>query len=289
MGSVSKVVAATLAHQMHVDNRLSLDADVREYLKSWQLPEGSRNALVSMRRLLSHTAGFNIHGFGDFEPGANLPTVYDTLNGQAPARHGPLRFIAEPGRRHQYSGGGYTLAQLVMTDVSGTSFPDLAKATLLLPLGMARSTYLNPLPETTINVAKAHNSRGAPVALPRGYEAMPEMAASGLWSSANDMAKLVVALIKSYQSDDGFLPQDLVRKMMQRVSPGEHGTGPRMEGKGESLRFVHNGANNSYRAWIEGQLTTGNGLVVLTNGTEGYELIREIRRGWRLIENQEKP
>ena len=287
MGSVSKVVAAILAHRMQAEGLLSLDIDVRHYLNSWQLPQNAPEGVVSLRRLLSHTAGFNIHGFADFEPGAALPTIYDTLNGVRPARHGPLRFIAAPGEHYQYSGGGYTLAQLVMTDVAQSPFPDLARQKLLGPMGMHRSTYQNPLPETTTNVAKAHNGWGRPVALPRGYEAMPEMAASGLWSSAQEMGTLVSLLIQSYRGDDKFLPPTATQMMMQPVYPGEHGSGPRIEGEGDEKRFIHGGANNSYRAWIEGHLKTGHGLVILTNSTDGDALYREIRRGWRAIESQE--
>jgi len=284
MGSVSKVVTAVLAHRMHADGMLSLDTDIRPYLRRWQLPNGADDNLVSLRRIFSHTAGFNIHGFGDFEPGAELPTVYDTLNGTGAARHGPLRFIAQPGQRYQYSGGGYTVAQLVLTDIAQTNFPKLARTMLFEPVGMKRSSFTNPLPEDTDNVAKAHNRRGRPVALPRGYEAMPEMAASGLWSSANDMGMLVAALIQSYRGEGGFLPEGLVRRMMQRVAPGEHGAGPRIEGEGDNMWFTHGGVNNSYRAWIEGKISTGNGVVIFTNGTGGNDLGAEIRRGWRLIE-----
>lgn len=287
MGSVSKVVAAVLVHRMQEESLLSLDVDVRDYLTSWQFPQNSPDGLVSLRRLLSHTAGFNIHGFGDFEPGAALPSVYDTLNGAYPARHGPLRFIAAPGSRYQYSGGGYTLAQLVMTDIAQMEFPLLAREKLFDPVGMRRSTYANPLPEAVENVAKAHNGRGRPVALPRGYEAMPEMAASGLWSSANEMGHLISLLIRSYRGENDLLTPAATQKMMQRVEPGEHGSGPRIEGEGNNRRFIHGGANNSYRAWIEGHLASGHGLVVLTNSADGDGLYREIRRGWRMIEGQE--
>lgn len=285
MGSVSKVAAALLAHRLQADGVLSLDVDVRTYLKSWQLPPEAPQELVSLRRLFSHTAGLNIHGFGDFEPGARLPTVYDTLNGQSPARHGSLRFIATPGTHYQYSGGGYTLAQLVLTDITGLTFPELAQERLFEPMGMKRSTYTNPLPETAANVAKAHNRGGQPVALPRGYEAMPEMAASGLWSSANEMGALVAAMIRSYRTEDDLMPTSYARRMMEPVVPGEHGSGPRIENEAGVKRFTHGGVNNSYRAWIEGNLATGNGLVILTNGTGGYDLIEEIRRGWRAIED----
>lgn len=284
-GSVSKMATATLLLKMQAEGRLDVNSDVRRYLKNWQMPESDRP--VTLRMILSHTAGFNIHGFADFQPGAALPTVYDTLNGTAPASHDALRFVDVPGSRYRYSGGGYTLAQLVATDMSGQSFTALADEVLFSPLGMRRSSFANPLPEATGNIAKAHDRQGRPTALPRGYEAMPEMAASGLWTSANDLGRMVAALIESYRGQDGYLPQAIAADMMTKVSPSEHGLGPRLKGTGLERLFHHGGANNSYRAWMEGHLATGDGLVVLTNGTRGHQLYVEIRNavadvyGWQ--------
>ena len=286
VGSVSKVATATLLMKMQAQGLIDMDTDIRAYLKSWELP--ASDTPITLRMILSHTAGFNIHGFGDFMPGADLPTVYDTLNGTTPATHDAVRFVDKPGTRYRYSGGGYTVAQLVATDVAGKDFPTLADELLFTPLGMERSSFMNPLPASFSNVAKAHNRRGEPVALPRGYEAMPEMAASGLWTSANELATMVAALIESYRTGAGYLPQPQTADMMTKVSPSEHGMGPRLEGSGTARMFHHGGANNSYRAWIEGHLATGNGLVVLTNGTNGDDLFLEIRNaaadvyGWNL-------
>ncbi len=286
VGSVSKVATATLLMKMQAQGLIDMDTDVRQYLKSWDMPDS--DTPITLRMILSHTAGFNIHGFGDFLPGADLPTVYDTLNGTPPATHSAVRFVDAPGTRYRYSGGGYTVAQLVATDVAGKDFPTLADEVLFTPLGMERSSFLNPLPANFTNVAKAHNRSGEPVALPRGYEAMPEMAASGLWTSANELGAMVVALIESYRTSQGYLPQPETADMMTKVSPSEHGMGPRLEGSGMARMFHHGGANNSYRAWIEGHLVTGNGLVVLTNGTNGDDLFIEIRNaaadvyGWNL-------
>jgi hypothetical protein len=142
---------------------------------------------------------------------------------------------------------------------------------------MTRSSFANPLPETRGNIARAHDGDGNPVALPRGYESMPEMAASGLWTSAHDLGGLVASLINSYRGEGGALPQALAGEMLTRIAPSEHGLGPRLSGTGESFIFHHAGSNDSYQAWIEGHPVTGNGLVVLTNGAQGRALIGEIR------------
>ena len=84
-GSVSKIATAAMIMRMHDQGQVDLDAPVSEALKSWKLPESELGGSddITLRHILSHTAGFNVHGFPDFQPGKKLPTVYDTLNGAA--------------------------------------------------------------------------------------------------------------------------------------------------------------------------------------------------------------
>ena len=278
VGSVSKMVNAGLILRLVTEGKLDLDEDVNTYLKQWKVEENryTRQEKVSLRTILSHSAGFNVHGFRDFMPGEDLPTVLDTLNGARPAYNSRLTVGFVPGTGMDYSGGGIALSQLLVTDVLDSSYNDAAKQYVFSPLGMARSTFENPVPAALGNIAHAHNERGNPSAEPRGWEAMPEMAASGLWISAEDLAKFVIALLKSYQ-DDHFLPKSVAHKMMQRQANSWYGIGPRLNGQGATRVFHHGGANNSYRAWIEGHLNDGNGIVILTNGTNGHRLNREIR------------
>jgi CubicO group peptidase (beta-lactamase class C family) len=278
-GSVSKIATATLALRLSADEAYDLDQPVTDYLRSWTVPQSQEfgGTDVTMRMILSHTAGFNLHGFRDFQPGEALPSARETLDGLAPARHDPLTQLFEPGSAFKYSGGGYTLAQVLISDLTGESFQDAARSTLFLPLGLDRSRFDNPLPAEHGNIAAAHDRNGEPTALPRGYEAMPEMAASGLWTSANDLGELVMALLMSYRSDDGYLPRSITQEMMTQVTPSQHGLGPRIERESGTLYFHHAGTNNSYHTWIEGHLETGDGLVVLTNGAGGNGLHQEIR------------
>ncbi|WP_300529938.1 serine hydrolase domain-containing protein [Maricaulis sp.] len=278
-GSVSKIATAAMVLALQAEGRIDIDQPVSTYLTRWALadqPEYDEDQ-VTLRTILSHTAGFNLHGFPDFQPGQPMPSRIETLNGTGPARQGALTLLAAPGSGYRYSGGGYTLAEQVIADRLETGFEEAAQSVLFEPLGMHRTTFANPLPEGHGDIAYAHGRDGAPAALPRGYEAMAELAASGMWTSANDLGALVVALIESYRSPDGFLPQDLATDMMTKVSPSEHGLGPRLSGAGAGLFFHHGGANNSYQTWIEGHLATGDGLVVLTNGSRGSALYTEIR------------
>lgn len=274
-GSVSKLINAALILRLVQEGQLDLDEDVNAYLTSWKVPENAftRTRKVTLRALLSHTSGFSQHGFPDFEPGEALPTPLQTLSGEPPAKHGAVALLFEPGARMKYSGGGITVSQQLVEDVTGMAYGDAARKYVFNPIGMKRSTFANPIGADHGNIAKAHDREGRPRALPRGYEAMPEIAASGLWTSAEDMAKFINAIL----CDGEFLSDALRSDMLMRVPLSWHGLGPRLNGSGEKMVFHHGGANNSYRTWVEGHPATKNGFVVLTNGQSGRTLAYELR------------
>lgn len=287
VGSVSKVGAAVVALRMADRGELDIDRDVNAYLTRWKVPASAFTALrpVTLRGVFSHTAGFNLNDFPDYQPGAALPTGLDTLQGRPPASGEPARVMFTPGSRAQYSGGGTMVAQVAIEDVSGLPFAEVAAKELFAPLGMTRSTYENPLPARYGDIAKAHDGQGRPRALPRGWEAMPEMAASGLWTTPTDVAKLVIALLQSERENRAdFLKPATTHQMMTEVGPSRVGIGPFLDGHGWTRRFYHSGANDSYKAWIEANLATGDGVVIFANGANGSDLLREVRRAIAVAE-----
>ena len=291
VGSVSKVINAVLILRLVDKGLLDLDVDVNHYLKSWKIKKNkfTSSKKITLRHLLSHTAGLTVHGFPDFYPGEELPTVIETLEGKAPAKTPAVQSIFTPGIKMKYSGGGITVSQLVVTDVTGLSYPEAAKKYVFDPLEMKRSTFLNPLPKTHGNIAKAHDRAGKLTAKPRGYQAMPEMAASGLWTSANDLAKFMKALISSYHGESNFLMKETTRTMMtpieisnaqkivQHDPKRQTGVGVFLSvlENGETL-FSHNGSNESYKALIKGWLESRSAIVILSNGAKARPLIKNI-------------
>ncbi len=274
-GSVSKVVNAVLILRLVQAGLLDLDEDVNSYLTSWKVPSGTftRSQPVTLRHLLSHTSGFSQHGFPDFKPGQPLPTTVQTLDGIKPAKNRPVRLMFEPGKMMDYSGGGITVAQLVAEDVLQKPYEAIAREYLFDPLGMDRSTFANPLPETYGNIAKAHSKRGKLQARPRGYESMPELAASGLWTSSADMA----LFLKVVLTDDEFLTPAMRAELITRAPRSWHGMGPRINGDGDNHVFHHGGANDHYMSWLEGHPASKNGMIILTNSEAGRELGYELR------------
>lgn len=279
VGSISKVVAAATSLRLVAQGKLSLDRNVNSYLTTWQIPPalGATDSTVTLRMLLSHTSGLGVHGFPDFLPGEALPTLLQSLDGKPPARNPPVRLQRAPGLLNDYSGGGILVEQLLIEDVTAQPLEAVARALVFKPIGMPRSTFASPLPAVRGNIAKAHNDKGEPTAMPRGWQAFPQEAAAGLWTSANELGAFVGVLIRSYQGCNDFLPRPLATQMMTEVAPSWHGLGPRLDGAGTTRIFHHGGSNDSYLAWIEGYLETGDGFVILTNGTNGWQLRGEIR------------
>lgn len=274
-GSVSKLINAALILRLVQEGELDLDEDINTYLTSWRVPENEFTDIrkVTLRALLSHTSGFSQHGFPDFQPDEETPTISQTLSGLPPAKHGPVELLFEPGSKMKYSGGGITVSQLIVEEVTGLSYEEAARTYVFEPLGMSRSTFASPLPETHGNIAKAHDRKGRSRALPRGYETMPEIAASGLWTSALDLAIFVKAILR----DDDFLSNELRQEMLSRTPLSWHGLGPRLNGAGDKRVFHHGGSNNSYQTWVEGHPAQANGFIVLTNGEGGRTLAYELR------------
>jgi CubicO group peptidase (beta-lactamase class C family) len=191
-----------------------------------------------------------------------------------------LARIDAAGSRTRYSGGGYMVIQALIEDALNAPFDEVARRYLFGPLSMTRSRFTAAPVSGIDDIAWAHDKEGKLAAQPRGWQSFPELSPSGLWTSAADLARLVQALGASHRgASDAYLPRALAAEMMTPVSPGTFGLGPRLAGVGAASIFHHAGANDSYKAYIEGNLASGDGLVILTNGANGDVLGDEIRNG----------
>jgi CubicO group peptidase (beta-lactamase class C family) len=161
--SISKAVAATAALVLADAGRLSLDGEINGYLKSWKVPGNDFQAheKVTLRRVLSHSAGLTVGGFNGYRAGESLPTLLQILNGEQPANNGPVRVDIVPGSAARYSGGGMMVVQQLLIDVAGESFPSLMRRLVLDPAGMTLSTFEQPLPESRHKeAASGHDGDG---------------------------------------------------------------------------------------------------------------------------------
>jgi CubicO group peptidase (beta-lactamase class C family) len=148
VASLSKWITAWGVMTLVEAGKLDLDKPVATYLRRWTLPKSEFDTRgVTVRRLLSHTAGLTDGlGYAGFAPGQPIQRLEDSLTKAAdasPGASGAVHVGIEPGSTFTYSGGGYTLLQLLIEEVSGQSFNDYMKSRVLEPLGMTRSTFVH--------------------------------------------------------------------------------------------------------------------------------------------------
>lgn len=275
--SISKPVAAVLALQLVAEGRVGLDQPINEVLQAWKVPENdfTRSVPVTLRHLLSHRAGTTVHGFGDF-PGEHGPTALDTLEGRAPAMTPPVVVDKTPGGTVRYSGGGTTIVELLITEQRDRPFAEVAAERVFKPLGMAHSTFEQPLPDRFRALAAVGHD-GAGKALERRVTYTPQLAAGGIFTSAPDYARFMVECRNAWLGrPNALLPQDVARSMMERQGGGQFGLGWELFGSGHDLRFAHGGSNMGYQCNASCTLDGGDGAVVLTNGLMGIILHAEV-------------
>ena len=279
-GSISKPVAAMAALHLVGEGKLSLDSDVNTVLTAWKVPASpaAPGATVTLRELLTHTAGFTVHGFPGYAADAPVPTLVQVLNGEKPANTDPIRLENPPGKDWKYSGGGYTVMQQVLLDVAKEPFPKLLHDTVLVPIGMTHSTYEQPLPAKFQSMAATpYTEDGA--AVPGGAHTYPEMAAAGLWTTPSDLARYMIEVQQSLQDKaNHVLSRDLTQQMVT-AGKGGWGLGLQIGGSTSNPYFSHGGVNEGFESLFVAYEHNGDGAAVMTNAQGGMRLASEIMGG----------
>ena len=277
-GSISKPVAAFGALKMVQLEELSLDGPVNDKLVTWKIPDNefTKDAPVTLTHLTSHTGGLTVHGFPGYAVGADVPTLEQVLDGTGPANTAPIRVDKLPGESWRYSGGGYTVMQQMMIDVGGKPFPALMDTLVLRPIGMKHSTYRQPLPPGQLNKAAAG-------VLPDGSDVTgkrhtyPEMAAAGLWTTAEDLALFAVEVQQALQGNSTVLSKAMAEAMVEQVTP-QYGRGFGIEDRDGTVYFQHGGWDKGFCA----QLTAnrrGDGVAIMINSNHPAfidEVVRSV-------------
>src|SRR5581483_3081130 len=156
----------------------------------------------------------NVHGFSGYGRGAKLPTLRDVLDGRRPANSPPIRVVARPGSAYRYSGGGIIVLQQMIIDVTGEAYPALLERSVLGPLAMDESSFRQPPDAATVSQA-AFGYAADGSQMTGGFHVYPEMAAAGLWTTPRDLAKALLAIIRSSAGANGaFLDRALAHEML---------------------------------------------------------------------------
>ncbi len=283
-GSISKPLTAVAALIEAEKGKLSIDTSINRYLKTWKLDQRGFRHQPTIGRILSHTAGISVHGFPGYPAGFPLPSIIQTLDGIAPANNDPIKIIIEPGSEFRYSGGGFTILQLALTDILGKSFPDFMRETVLGPAGMSSSTYEQPPGEQfRSRTASGHDLNGGIVE--GRYNTYPEMAAAGLWTTPGDLARFLIEIQRAYTGrTNSLLTQESARRMLTPQPGAPTGLGFFLEQRGKDLYFSHNGSNDGYVADMIAHAEKGYGAVVMVNSDNWHlneEIIASIAREYK--------
>ena len=281
IGSISKTIAAWGVMTLVEKGRLDLDAPINNYLTRWRLPLSDFDVnKVTLRRLLSHTAGLSLHGYPGFTPDDTLPTIEESLSG-ATNGVGDVRLIMEPGTKCQYSGGGYTIAQLIVEEITKHSFADYVEQAVLVPLGMRHSSY-NITQEIKAASAREYDVFGDPVP----FELFTAQAAAGLHTTIEDFAKFALANLSSKKERPGrtVLSEATVSLMMEadKACNGTYGLGYAIQILPDNITTLvgHGGANTGWQAYFQVNPQSNDGFVMVTNGGAGWNVYNQAFCKW---------
>lgn len=274
--SLSKPVTFLAALRMYSAGKIDLDKNIQEYLTDFVLPQGRQTAEnpVTFRNIFSHTSGISPGGYEGYARNLPMPTDLDILKGSEGVNTPAIKVIAPPNETLAYSGGGYTLAELALEDIFDDEFPNIMQKWILKPAGMNHSEFTQPLPASdSIRVAKGHTQSGE--VIEGGWRNYPEQAAAGLWSNSVDLAKFMIEIYKAYQGDSSIFSQSDIKLIISDERDGSV-YGFLLNRSGDDISITHYGGNAGYRTGMTISLTSGNGLVYLTNSDNGGALGNEL-------------
>ena len=293
--SISKVLAAIGLHKLVDDGEVALGDDIRADL-SVSVP--TRSCLsgdppIVLREVLNHRSsvmgrgttfptnvcsGFSNGGggYGGYHVDDDLPSLDQIIAGSGPTNTDPITRSRSDGSGFSYSGDGFTLLQKLVADLTGRSFADWMHDEILDPMGMHDSFFSTSVPQSYLDdrqVAAGHTASGDRISGDR--RRYPEFAAAGLYSTARDLARVVVML-----NADGAIDGNTILSQSARDALVDNGVGLFTNGGAGGLSansdyYAHGGTNRGFRSLLVGFPDKNAGVVVMTNGDAGGSDFRE--------------
>ncbi|MET3978653.1 CubicO group peptidase (beta-lactamase class C family) [Mucilaginibacter sp. UYP25] len=281
--SISKSLNGVGILKLVQDGKLDPDRDINQYLTTWKFPYDTvaKGKIINTKNLLSHTAGLTVHGFEGYSTKDTLPTIVQILNGKKPANSDPVRSMFAPGLRSEYSGGGITVSQLMLMDISRQPYDQFMYQNVLKPLGMVSSTYAQP-PVDVKPELLAKGYRGDGSEMKSKYNVYPEQAAAGLWTNPADLSKYIIETQLALQGKSSKVLNQANTKL--RLTPymdKSAALGVFINDMDGTKYFEHGGANEGFRCQYFGSLEGGNGVVVMVNSDDGAimnEIINSVAK-----------
>lgn len=281
VGSISKMVSAWGFMQLTEKELITLDSPVDPFLLRWRLPASSYDiSKVTLRRILSHTAGLSVHGYGGSEQGTRLLSLEESLLGKTKRNGESVHLISEPGTKWEYSGGGYTLAQLLLEERTKEKFAVYMKKNVFEPLGLHDTNY-EWTEEMMESSATAYDTSENPIK----NRLFTEQAAAGLQTTVLDLAHFAELSINHKSSQlNKVLKSTNLLLMQEPVVPfsdqGKSGLGYRFMNYDGLETIGHTGENEGWSAGVFMHLPSKSGIVILCNGSNGDRVWYPIYQSW---------
>ena len=292
VGSLSKTPTAWAIMQLADEDKLELDVPVDTYLRRWHLPQSSfENSKVTIGRLLSHTSGISNHDYHGWDPTSPSPPIEDSLAGKTGT--GIVQVVSSPGSTIHYSGANYAILELVVEEISGQPFSAYMESHIFRPLHMLHTQYGLP-GDFEKSMAKPYDVLEKPLPILR-YN---ELATAGLTTNIHDLAIFAAAGLKARmgaQPGRGLIKPETISEM-QSPAPNtkwadEDPYGPNPQyGYGYTVRpeqfagktgVGHGGTNNGWESLVQIIPSSGDGIVIMTNSSNGSAVIASILCDWR--------
>ncbi|MEM9362992.1 MAG: serine hydrolase [Bacteroidota bacterium] len=286
IGSISKTLTAWGVLKLVEQGKVRLDDPVENYLTRWHLPPSEfSNDEVTIRRLLSNTAGLSVHGFPGYTKKADLPTLEQVLLGKSNTNE-RVQIILKPGKEDKYSGGGTTVIQLMIEEVTGLKFEDYMKKEILDPLGMEGTTFT--IDDAVLSSSsRAHDESGIEVPL----VLFTAKAAAGAHTNLNDLCLFALASLdaeKVPNHNKSYIRQTILKPeyvdLMTRLAPNSkmYGLGYEIDLiKDNLIKLVGKEGNNyGWNAYFKVDRASGDGFVMMTNGGSHRNVYKQLECEW---------
>jgi CubicO group peptidase (beta-lactamase class C family) len=271
--SISKPITALVCFMLEEKGLINLDDPIDPFLKRWHLPKSkfTENNSPTWRQFLNHTAGTSQDGFEDYYEGEAVPTLKQSLLGQIPRYDKEIEFLFTPGTSWQYSGGGYTIIQMVLEDTFNKTMAELAAAYVFSPLGLKNTTMIQPNESGFLtNVALVHDKDGK--VIKTGLPITPQVGPSGMWSTPTDLAKLAIEMQNALRNKNNKVISHDVAKKVTAVTALKNAVGGWSYGWQKSFGYNNyewfwcNGSNTGVGGTVGATMKDGNGFAFLANG-----------------------
>ena len=295
--SVAKTVSAAATLTLVQQGKIDLDEDINNRLSSWKVPESefTRQEKVTLRRLLSHTAGLQ-DGLTNRSEADAVPN-YFTPEGEKPSItlkqllnpgpgidvDGPTHVTKVPGSEYRYANADYVIVELLVNDLTGKPFSVFMQETILGPLGMTSSTYEQPLPiDLRDNAVVEHDVSGNRIPGDRLHA--PMLAAGALWTTPSDLARFTIEIMEAYheRSEKVVSHAMSVEMLSKQIEIDGNpiadsvGLGFKLSGKGREFYIVHTGGTWGSNSILWAHPEAGQGVIIMTNSATGSLLRIEI-------------